>query len=165
MKQRGSTMLLRIALFCIGIPVLALCIFLLPDIAGVAIDQFQKGGTTLASIVLGLVLIMYVSAIPFYFALYQALKLLGYIDKNQAFSELSVAALKKIRNCALLITGLYVVALPLLYVIAEWDDAPGLILIGLVIVGASFVIAVFAALLQRLLQDAIDIKKENELTV
>ena len=27
---------------------------------------------------------MYLSAVPFWFALYQALKLLGYIDKNEA---------------------------------------------------------------------------------
>ena len=57
------------------------------------------------------------------------------------------------------------VVLPFVYIIAEWDDAPGLILIGLVIIGASMVIAVFAAVLQRLLQEAIDIKSENDLTV
>ena len=49
--------------------------------------------------------------------------------------------------------------------IAQWDDAPGLALIDLVIIGASMVIAVFAAVLQRLLQEAIDIKTENDLTV
>ncbi|MDM5326781.1 helix-turn-helix domain-containing protein [Neobacillus sp. CF12] len=43
---------------------------------------------------------MYVSAIPFYFALYQAFTLLSYIDKNKAFSEISVKALKKIKNYA-----------------------------------------------------------------
>ncbi len=55
--------------------------------------------------------------------------------------------------------------LPLIYIIAEWDDAPGLILIGMVFVGASLVIAVFAAVLRRLLQEAIQIKSENDLTV
>ena len=108
---------------------------------------------------------MYVSAIPFYTALYQAFKLLTYIDKNQAFSQMSVEALRKIKNCAITISGLYVVIIPFVFMIAEWDDAPGLVLIGLVIIGASMVIAVFAAVLQRLLQEAIDIKTENDLTV
>ena len=108
---------------------------------------------------------MYVSAIPFYFALYQAFKLLSYIDKNKAFSELSVKALKNIKYCAITISSLYVVVMPLFYLIAELDDAPGLILIGMVIIFASMVIAVFAAVLQRLLQEAIDIKSENDLTV
>ena len=70
---------------------------------------------------------MYVSAIPFYVALYQAFKLLSYIDKNQAFSELSVRALKNIKICAITISGLYVVVMPFVFIIAEIDDAPGLI--------------------------------------
>ena len=108
---------------------------------------------------------MYVSAIPFFVALYQAFKLLSYIDKNKAFSELSVKALKNIKYCAITISGLYVAVIPFFYIIAEVDDAPGLILIGMVFIFASFVIAVFAAVLQRLLQDAIDIKSENDLIV
>ena len=48
---------------------------------------------------------------------------------------------------------------------AEMDDAPGIILIGMVVIFASMVIAVFAAVLQRLLQEAIDIKSENDLIV
>jgi hypothetical protein len=58
-----------------------------------------------------------------------------------------------------------VVILPLVFVVAEWDDAPGLIVINLVFIGASFLVAVFAAVLQRLLQQAIEIKEENDLTV
>jgi len=163
MKQK-STLFLKISIFLIGIPVLALCIFFLPQIAIEAMNQAQNGAE-LAYVVFGILFIMYGSAIPFYVALYQGLLLLSYIDKNEAFSELSVSALKKIKNCAKLIFGLYVVALPLIFIIAEWDDAPGLALLGLVIIGASLVIAVFAAVLQRLLQEAIDIKTENDLTV
>ncbi|GAB3059708.1 DUF2975 domain-containing protein [Virgibacillus ainsalahensis] len=162
--KHGSTLFLKVAVIFIGLPVLALCIFLLPQIANVAIEEAIKGAT-LAYVILGLLMVMYVSAVPFYFALYQAFRLLTYIDKNQAFSELSVRVLKKIKNCAITISGLYVIALPLVYIIAEWDDAPGLILIGMVIVGASMVIAVFGAVLQKLLKEAIDIKSENDLTV
>jgi hypothetical protein len=97
--------------------------------------------------------------------LYQSFNLLSYIDKNQAFSELSVRALKKIKNCAITMSGLYVVALPFVYIIAEVDDAPGLAVIGMVMIFAPLVIAVFAAVLQRLLQEAIDIKSENDLIV
>ncbi|MCH7322064.1 DUF2975 domain-containing protein [Solibacillus sp. MA9] len=162
--KRGSTLFLKVAVIFIGIPILALCIFLLPQIAMVAFEEAKKG-SELAYVVFGILSIMYVSTIPFYFALYQTLGILSYIDKNQAFSELSVRALKKIKNCAITITGLYMVGLPLVYIIAEWDDAPGLLLIGLVIVGASMAIAVFAAVLQKLLKDAIAIKTENDLTV
>ncbi|QHS21494.1 DUF2975 domain-containing protein [Virgibacillus sp. MSP4-1] len=162
--KRGSTLFLKIAVILIGMPVLALCIWLLPQIAAEAFEQAAKGAE-LGYIVITILTIMYLSAIPFYFALYQAFNLLNYIDRNQAFSDLSVRALKNIKYCAVIISGLYVVALPFIYIIAEWDDAPGLILIGLVIAGASIVIAVFAAVLQKLLQEAIRIKSENDLTV
>lgn len=159
--KRGSTIFLKIALFIIGIPVLALCIFLVPVIGEFARELYPD-----SPYIKYLVLIdLYATAIPFYFALYQAFKLLSYIDKNHAFSELSVSALKKIKYSGLVFSGLYVLGMPLFYLMAEMDDAPGIILIGMVMIFASFVIAVFAAVLQKLLQEAIDIKSENDLTV
>ncbi|OZM58384.1 hypothetical protein CIB95_02100 [Lottiidibacillus patelloidae] len=158
MKQ-GTTLFLKISLFIIGAPILAICIFLVPAIGNYV-------GELTVNFVKYLVYIdLYGAAIPFYFALYQAFKLLSYIDKNQAFSQLSVNALKKIKVCAVTISILYVLGMPIFYVIGEVDDAPGVILLGMVMIFASMVIAVFAAVLQRLLQEAIDIKSENDLTV
>ncbi|MCM3671872.1 DUF2975 domain-containing protein [Mesobacillus maritimus] len=165
MKRNTSTTFLKGAVILMGIPVLALCVFLLPQIASVAFRESQQNGETLAYIVFGLLAIMYVSAIPFYIALVQAFKLLSFIDKNKAFSQISVKALKTIRNCAITISGLYVVALPLVFVIAQWDDAPGLAIVGMGMIFAPMVVAVFAAVLQRLLQEAIDIKSENDLII
>lgn len=55
--------------------------------------------------------------------------------------------------------------MPFVYIVAEKDDAPGLIIIGMVPLFASMVIAVFTAVLQKLLKTAIEIKAENDLTV
>ena len=157
--MKGETLFLKVAVILIGIPVLALCIFGLPWTANEAAKHYPA--YFLYPVLIGL----YAAAIPFFFALYQTLKLLSYIDKNKAFSELSVKALKNIKYCAITISTLYVVVMPLLYIMAEVDDAPGIILIGLVIIFTSMVIAVFAAVLQKLLKNAIDIKSENDLTV
>lgn len=162
--KRSSTLFLKVAVILIGLPVLALCLFLLPQIASEANEAAERG-SDLAFVVYGILMVMYVTAVPFYFALYQSFTLLTYIDKNQAFSDLSVKALKKIKNSAIIISGLYVVAIPFVYILAEVDDAPGLILIGMGMIFAPLVIAVFAAVLQRLLQEAIDIKEENDLIV
>jgi len=159
--KRGTTLFLKIAVILIGIPVLALCIFLVPEIASFAAELYPD----IAYLKYLILIDLYASAIPFYFALYQAFKLLIYIDKNKAFSDLSVKALKTIKYCAITISILYVVGMPLFYLMAEMDDAPGIIVIGLVIIFASMVIAVFAAVLERLLQEAIDIKSENDLMV
>jgi hypothetical protein len=55
--------------------------------------------------------------------------------------------------------------MPYIFYVADRDDAPGVSVIGFIIIFASFVIAVFAAVLERLLQNAIEIKSENDLTV
>ncbi len=108
---------------------------------------------------------MYAAAIPFYAALYQVFKLLSYMDKNQAFSEISVKALKYIKYCAITISVLYLLGMPIYYLMGKKVDPPSFIPMGVVIILASMVIAVFAAVLQRLLQEAINIKLENNLTV
>ncbi|CAB1252975.1 putative toxin of a toxin / antitoxin system [Clostridiaceae bacterium BL-3] len=155
----GSTIFLKIVVFLVGIIVLALCIFWLPAIANGAAEHYPK--LHYWPVLIG----AYLSAIPFFAALYQALRLLGYIDRNKAFSELSVTALKNIKHCAITISIIYAVLIPFLVPIANADDAPGIVALGLVIAFASFVIAVFAAVLQKLLKDAVDIKSDNDLTI
>ena len=149
--KRYSTIFLKLAVILIGIPVLAVCIFWLPRFANYLHYPILIG--------------VYATAISFFFALYQALKLLSYIDKNKAFSELSVKALKYIKHCAITISIIYAVLTPFLFPIADADDAPGFVAIPLIIIFASIAIAVFAAVLQMLLQDAIDLKSDNDLTV
>ena len=154
MKQ-GSTIILKGVVILIGIIVLALCIFVLP--AAISTDRIGY----YRPILIG----MYVPAIPFFIALYQALKILSYIDKNMAFSRVSVKALKNIKYCAFTISVLYVAGMPYIFYAADRDDAPGVAAIGFIIIGASFVIAAAAAVFQRLFQNAVDIKSENDLTV
>ncbi len=157
--KRGSTLFLKLAVILMGVPVIALCIFVIFELAKNPVNPDYD------HIIYPLVIGMYVSVIPFFVALYQAFKLLSYIDKNQAFSQMSVQALKNIKQCAIIISVLYAIILPFVYMVAELDDAPGLIIVGMVPIFASMVIAVFAAVLQRLLQEAINIKSENDLTV
>jgi len=157
----ATTLFLKIAVILMAIPVLALCILLVPEL-GTLSEKLLPAFSSIQYIVS---IILYASSIPFYFALYQAFQLLRYIDQNKAFSELSVTSLKKIKYCAIIISSLHVLILPLFYLFAEKDDAPGVIFVGLLVPFASMVIAVFAAVLQRLLQEAVDIKSENDLVV
>ncbi|MDD9268465.1 DUF2975 domain-containing protein [Paenibacillus sp. GCM10023248] len=159
--KRGTTYFLKMAVILIGIPILALCIFIVPKIGNFA-GELYPSIAYLKSLVL---IDMYAAAIPFYFALYQAFKLVSYIDKNQAFSELSVKALKNIKYCAITISTLYLLGMPLYYLMARRVDPPIITVTGWVIIVASMVIAVFAAVLQRLLQEVINIKSENDLTI
>lgn len=152
--KKGSTLFLKSVIYLIGLAVLALCVII--------------GGVTIsgnAGMFLPILLVMFITAIPFFFALYQGMLLLGYIEKNVAFSDLSVTAIKNIKYCAFTISVLYAAAMPLVVIVAEKDDAPGAVVIGLVFIFAPLITGVFAAVLQRLLQNAIEIKSENDLTV
>ncbi|MCR8644980.1 DUF2975 domain-containing protein [Paenibacillus sp. N1-5-1-14] len=158
--KQGSTNFLKAVIVLIGIAVLALCILIVPHIANFAAELY----TSIVPMKYLIVILMYGAAVPFYFALYQAFKLLGYIDAGTAFSDLSVKSLKNIRWCAISISGLYVMGLPLFRLIAKKVDPP-IGFIGAIIIVASLVIAVFAAVLERLLQEAISIKSDHDLTV
>jgi hypothetical protein len=153
--KKGSTLFLKGVVIFLGLLVVALCVFGLPA----AINYDQTG--YYRPILFG----MYLTVIPFFIALYETMKLLGYIDNGQAFSILSVRVLKKIKYCAIAISVMYAVSLPYIYYAAKRDDAPWVVMLGLVFTFAPIVIAVFAAVLQRLLKDALDIKSENDLTV
>ncbi|MEH7349366.1 DUF2975 domain-containing protein [Gottfriedia acidiceleris] len=158
--KRGSTTFLKAIILLAGIAVLALCIFLVPNIANFSSKLYPN----IAAMKYLVFIVMYGAAVPFYIALYQAFNLLRYIDNNTAFSELSVKALKNIKYCAIAISCIYVLGMPLFRFIAKKVDPPVGIL-GMIIIFASLVIAVFAAILQQLLQEAINIKSENDLTV
>lgn len=151
---RGSTFFLKAIICLLGLAAAGLCIIFL----GVTLSG---NAGMYAPILLG----MTATAIPFFYALLQGLRLLSYIDKNTAFSEQSVLAIKKLKYSAGIISAFYALAMPFIAYVAEKDDAPGVILIALVCIGAPLITAVFAAVLQKLLQNAIDLKSENDLTV
>jgi len=159
--KKGSTHFLRFIIFLLGLGVLALCVFALPSMWKGGSEEFPTASRAVFLIMIG----MYVAAVPFFIALWQTFKLLRYIDRNNAFSDLSVQALRNIKYCAIIIAALYVAGVPLLLPIADADDAPGMIVMGMGIACAPIAVAVFAAVLQRLLQNAIDIKSENDLTI
>lgn len=153
MKQ-GSTLFLKAVICLLGLVALAVCIII--------------GGVTVsgnAGVYLPISVVVFLTAIPFFFALYQGLLLLRYIENGTAFSEISVKAIQKIKYCAFTISVLYAAGMPIIMYVADKDDAPGAVLIGLILIFAPLVTGVFAAVLEKLLQNAIEIKSENDLTV
>ncbi|CAH0346691.1 DUF2975 domain-containing protein [Bacillus sp. CECT 9360] len=158
MKQ-GTTLFLKVAVFIIGITILSLCIFYLPWSANYTTERFPEFSHLKYPVLIGL----NVTTIPFFFALYQALKLLNYIENKKAFSDLSVKTLHYIKYCAISISVLYV--LGGIVLILESALHPGIAIIGFIIIFSSVVIALFTTVLQMLLKNALDIKSESDLTV
>lgn len=159
--KSGSTLFLQGIIVLLGLAAIAICVFALPEIWKGGPVEYPSASFAIRLIVIGL----YATAIPFFIALWQALKLLRYIRENKAFSDLSVNALRNSKRCWAVIALLYLGGVPLLLPIAQADDAPGLLPIGLIISFAPVTVAVFAAVLERLLRSGMELAVENELTV
>jgi len=108
----------------------------------------------------------YTASIAFFVALYQVFKLLGYIGQDKIFSSNSVRTLKRIKYCGIVLSILIVAAGLYIRIFHHKDDDPaGFLAICFVTAVASIVVATAAAIFEKILQNAIDMKSENELTI
>jgi hypothetical protein len=108
----------------------------------------------------------YAASIVFFVALYKAFRLLGYIGQNKVFSPEAVGSLRSIKYCAIVLSALIAVAAIYVRIFHSDDDDPaGFIAISIVTIFASVVVATAAAIFQRILQSAMDMKSENDLTI
>ena len=105
----------------------------------------------------------YAASIPFFIALYQAFRLLGYIGQNKVFSPNAVQALKSIRYCAIALIILIVGAALYIMIFHHKDDDPaGFIAVCIVAIFAAVVVAAAATVCKKVLQDGAAIQSGNE---
>jgi cytochrome bd-type quinol oxidase subunit 2 len=157
--KRGSTIFLQVVIVLIGIGALALMLWE-PHIEG------RNAHATPFEIYFKDPFLAYASmaSIPFFVALYQAFKVLGYAGENKVFSHAAVKALRTIKYCAIAIIGFVVIA-EIFIMLGNSDDRAGGVFMGILITFGSIVIAAAAAMFERVLQNAVDLKSENDLTV
>jgi hypothetical protein len=160
--KRSSTMFLQAVVVLIGLIALAVLLWE-PQVEG------RNAHATQFEIYFKdpFLALVYAGSIPFFIALYQAFKVLGYAGQNQVFSPVAVKALRTIKFCALAIIGFVVVEEIVIMLMNNGDnDNPGApIFMGVLIIFPSIVVATAAAMFERILQNAVEIKSENDLTV
>jgi len=152
--RRGSTTFLKIIIFLAGIALLALCIRL-PEIA---VKDARVHPDT-AYFLIPFLVCAYGFCITFSVALYQAYKLLTYIEKNNAFSELSLKSLKVIKKCVFTVIFLILLGIVSLMVLAKTtgDDAAGPISLSLMGILATSIIAAIVDVLQKPLKNILEL--------
>jgi cytochrome bd-type quinol oxidase subunit 2 len=156
--KRSSTAFLQMVIVLIGIAALA---FLLwePHVEGV-----NTHATLFQMYFNSFVIYVYAGSILFFVALYQAFRLLGYAGRNEIFSQRSLRALRILKYCALALIG--VVAVSVVFMIGgDRDDRPAGLFLRVLISFPSIIVAAAAAIFERILQSAVDLKSENELTI
>ena len=157
--KKSSTIFLQVVIVLIGIGALALMLWE-PHIEG------RNAHATLYEIYFKdpFLAYAYIASIPFFVVLYQAFKVLGYAGQNKIFSQAAVKALRTIKYCAVAIIGFVAVG-EIFIMLGNSDDRAGGVFMGILITFGSIVIATAAAVFERILQNAVDIKSENDLTV
>ena len=157
--KKGSTLFLKFVICLIAIVTL-IWLFWFPQLEG------RAANLDLISIYADpLIIYAYIGSIPFFVGLYQAFKLLGYVDVNKVFSQPSVNAVRNIRDCAITFSGFIVLGILYIRLFVKGDDPAGVTALGIMTAFASIIIATAAAVFQKLIQNAVDIKSENDLTV
>jgi hypothetical protein len=107
----------------------------------------------------------YVGSLPFFFGVYQAFKLLGYVGQGQAFTPAAVKALRRIRYCALIVMGFIAGGEAYIILGVQGEDSAGAVAMGIIVSFICVVTATAAAMFERVVQSAVDLKLENDLTV
>lgn len=107
---------------------------------------------------------VYVASIALFVALYQAFTVLGYVGQNTMLSPAAVRRLRTIKRCAIVIIG-FVAGAELIIMLSRSDDPQGGFFMGVLIAFVSTVVATAVSVLERIVQNAVDIKSENDLTV
>jgi hypothetical protein len=157
--KQSSTLFLKIVVSLIGLVTFAGLIWF-PQTEG------RAANLDLVSIYADpLIIYGFLASIPFFVALYHGIKLLSYVDQNKVFSETAVKAVRNIKYCAITLSGFIVVGLLYIRLFAHGEDAAGPTALGMFTTFACIVIATAAAVFERLLQNAVNIKSENDLTV
>ena len=159
LTKRSSTAFLQFVIVLIGIAALALLLWE-PHLEG------RNAHATVFEVYFHdpFLAFAYVGSIPFFVALYQGFKVLGYAGQDRVFSQAAVKALRTIKWCAIAIIGFVVVG-EIILEFGNGDERPPRVFMGLLITFGSIVIATAAATCERILQNAVDLKSENDLTV
>jgi hypothetical protein len=106
----------------------------------------------------------YAASIPFFVGLYHGFKVLGYAGRNDEFSASAVRSVRTIKHCAIALLGFVVIGEIIIFS-HDSDDRAGGVMMGAVIFFCSIIVATAMTVLERVLQNAVDMKSENDLTV
>ncbi|HUQ72185.1 MAG TPA: DUF2975 domain-containing protein [Planctomycetaceae bacterium] len=160
LMKRSSTAFLQSVIVLIGIGALALMLWE-PHLEG------RNAHATVFEVYFNdpFLAYAYVGSIPFFVALYHGFKVLGYAGKNQVFSPAAVKALRTIKLCAIAMIGFVAGAEMFILMADSDDDRAGGVMMGVFIAFGSIVMATAAATFEQILQNAVDLKSENDLTV
>jgi hypothetical protein len=97
----------------------------------------------------------YVSTFIIYLAFYHTFMFLNLVKEKLSFSINTKNRLNIIKTLGLIFAILYTLLLPFVYMLANLDDAPGVIFVGMIPLVGGFIVYLFADILIKLIDQGL----------
>ncbi|OGM79934.1 hypothetical protein A2382_04575 [Candidatus Woesebacteria bacterium RIFOXYB1_FULL_38_16] len=107
------------------------------------------------------IIYIYIASTPFFIGLYQAFKLLNFIDANKVFSRGAINTLKTIKFAFLSLIGFIALALFYIRFFVHGDNPAGPTMLGIIFSFVFLIIASTAAVFEKLLQNEVNLKSKK----
>ena len=150
--KKLSILFLQTLLVVKILAILALCIFVFPTFKDGIVAEFPQIPNIQTLALIGVVC-LYGACVAILVMLFNIIKLFRYIGQNIFFSISSLKTLKNIKTNALTGGIFFVGWMPLMFAVAEWDDAPGLMFFGSIPMLSMVVVFVFAGVVEGLVEN------------
>lgn len=98
---------------------------------------------------------IYLVSIPLLTIFYSAIRFMNTIQKHEVYTLKSIHILQVIRVCAFSSTLILSIGSVFLYFIVDFEDAPGVLLIWLIVLGFTFVIGVVVSLIRQFILEEV----------
>lgn len=152
--KNWQTVFLKIIIFLCFIPVLLFNFYLFPKM----IHELLSVDIVHNYYLIVVICSFYLMLVPFLLILRNIYKIILNIETNKYYSEETAYHYQMITKFSFIITFLFVVDLPFVYLFVEIEDAPGILFMALIITGAAFTFGVFSSVLKSLLKE----RKEDD---
>lgn len=143
--EKYSTLLLKVCFGFLSLPAIFIFYFL-----GYNIIIGMKDGFAIWFLYIVYFLVMG-TAVIFIFALIPSFKVATLYEKDQLYSQDAVKLMNLIMKRFSYITILFLIQIPFWYMIAQWDDAPGIIIIMSYVTGIAFTLTLIASVLKQII--------------
>ena len=147
-KFNYNLIAMKVMLIIAGLGILFLDLYVLP----LAIIAEGNDDYLMRPYLMIIYLSIYIMSFPFFVILFKAFIMLNLIKIEQFYSLKTVKNFQVIKVCAYSITLVVFVDLPFLFFLADYEDAPGLLLMGIIIFGVSLFIALLITRLMLLIE-------------
>lgn len=155
------TLSLKVLIFVIGLPIFALGAYFMINVINFAFHLWPDLAyiKTIAYVLLSITALLYI------YILLKVSYIVHQYEKHKIFSKITKLHLVHASISALFVSIIYALFLPIFYIAAEIDDAPGFVLIGLFVVVLSFGLSILFWVISNIIKQAIELEEENALVV